>query len=116
MERPTIMWGITPTIEQLKNTLKNGVKIHHKGRQITHADLEIFDLILAMDKHNLNSILKFSGAEKYLDKIRLMRSYDPISVGDVPDPYYGSEKDFQEVFKILDRSIKKLIQNQLIKS
>ena len=28
----------------------------------------------------------------------------------------GSEKDFQEVFEILDRSIQNLIQNQLIKS
>ena len=60
--------------------------------------------------------LKLSDAEKYFDKIKLTRFYDPISVGDVPDPYYGSEKDFQEVFEILDRSIQNLIQNQLIKS
>ena len=108
--------GDNPDHRAIKNALKNGVEIHHKGRQITHADLEIFDLILAMDRHNLNSILKLSGAEKYFDKIKLMRFYDPISVGDVPDPYYGSEKDFQEVFEILDRSIQNLIQNQLIKS
>ncbi len=108
--------GHNPDYRTIKNALKNGVEVHHKGRQIAHADLETFDLILAMDNHNLNSILKLSGAEKYFDKIRLMRSYDPISVGDVPDPYYGSEQDFQEVFEILDRSIKNLIQNQLIKS
>jgi protein-tyrosine-phosphatase len=32
-----------------------------------------------------------------------------MGMGDVPDPYYGSEKDFQIVFDILDRSIHSLI-------
>jgi protein-tyrosine phosphatase len=40
-----------------------------------------------------------------------MRSYDPLGNGDVPDPYYGNEKDFDEVFKILDRSIDSLIKD-----
>ncbi len=35
----------------------------------------------------------------------LMREFDPIGKGDeVPDPYYGGERNFQEVFEILDRA------------
>ena len=35
----------------------------------------------------------------------LMREFDPVGKGEeVPDPYYGGEKKFQEVFEILDRS------------
>ncbi len=40
-----------------------------------------------------------------------MRTFDTKNRGaDVPDPYYGSEKDFQEVFEILDRSVRGLLQ------
>jgi len=38
--------------------------------------------------------------------VEMMRKYDPLGRGHaVPDPYYGTEKDFQEVFEILDRTI-----------
>ena len=42
-------------------------------------------------------------------KIKLMRQFDPHEHGDVPDPYYGGDDDFQVVFDILDRSIENLI-------
>jgi protein-tyrosine phosphatase len=38
-----------------------------------------------------------------------MREFDPHERGDVPDPYYGGEEDFQLVFDILDRSIENMI-------
>jgi protein-tyrosine phosphatase len=34
-----------------------------------------------------------------------MRAFDSQSGDDVPDPYYGGDRGFQEVFEILDRSI-----------
>ncbi len=38
-----------------------------------------------------------------------MRHYDPKGKGEVPDPYYGGEQGFQEVFDILDRSIENFL-------
>jgi protein-tyrosine phosphatase len=102
--------GDTPDPRTIRNALKNGVTIDHLGRQFGSSDFVDFDLILAMDQSNLNNILRVSGADKYVDKLKLMRTWDSINRGaDVPDPYYGNEKDFQEVFDILDRSIKNLI-------
>jgi protein-tyrosine phosphatase len=41
----------------------------------------------------------------------LMRNFDPHGKGhEVPDPYYGGEAGFQEVFDILDRSMDVFIQ------
>jgi protein-tyrosine phosphatase len=104
--------GDPPDSRTLRNALKNGVTIDHAGRQFCEPDFEAFDLILAMDKSNLANILRVPGAERFADKVRLMRSFDTIGTGsDVPDPYYGTEKDFQEVFDILDRSVEKLIES-----
>ena len=34
---------------------------------------------------------------------------NPDGPGDVPDPYWGKEEDFQEVFEILDRSVEQFL-------
>lgn len=107
--------GQTPDPRTLKNAQKNGVKLNHLGRQLQETDLQNFDLIFAMDESNLDNIYKLKNAKDHMRKISLMRSHDPEKSGiNVPDPYYGNEKDFQEVFDILDRSIESLL-NELVK-
>jgi len=100
--------GNWPDPRTIRSANKNNVPINHIARQLTRADLQKFDLILAMDKNNLKGVLNLASDEEQ-SKIKLMRSYDPQGEGDVPDPYYGNEKDFDEVFAILNRSIEKLI-------
>jgi protein-tyrosine phosphatase len=103
--------GDTPDPRTIANARKNGVSIDHLGRQLSAQDLEYFDHIFAMDNSNLRNIQALPNADKYNDKIRLMRDYDPVGTGgEVPDPYYGQERDFQEVFEILDRSAETLIE------
>lgn len=97
--------GDTPDPRTLANASKNGVRIDHCGRQLTVNDLEDFDYILAMDSSNFANIQRLLKDEKHKPKIQMMRDYDPKGKGDVPDPYYGGEKNFQEVFEILDRSM-----------
>jgi protein-tyrosine phosphatase len=102
--------GDNPDPRTIRNALKNGVTIDHTGRQFCQDDFEKFDLILAMDASNLSNIMKVPGATKHKKKIKMMRWYDPhMKDGDVPDPYYGVETDFQEVFDILQRSMKGLV-------
>ena len=46
----------------------------------------------------------------YAEKIWLLRDFDPMAKGaDVPDPYYGGERGFQDVFEIVERSIDQLL-------
>jgi protein-tyrosine phosphatase len=102
----------TPDPRTIANAKKNGVRIDHLGRQLKAHDLEYFDHVFAMDNSNLRNIQHLPNAAEYSEKIRLMRDYDPVGTGgEVPDPYYGQERDFQEVFDILNRSMDSLIES-----
>ena len=104
--------GDPPDTRTIANARKNGVAINHLGRQLCTDDLEKYDYILAMDQSNYQNILKIDNAQQYSGKVALMRSYDPLGKGkEVPDPYYGGESLFQEVFEILDRSMDNFIQH-----
>ena len=70
------------------------------------ADFKNFQYILAMDRRNHGDLLAL--AQKYgfpSDHVLLMRSFegDPASL-DVPDPYYGGQEGFDEVYHILHRA------------
>jgi protein-tyrosine phosphatase len=96
--------GDRPDHRTIRNAEKNGVLIDHLGRQLCEEDFEKFDDIFVMDRSNFNNAARIAGVHK--SKLRLMRAFDPNGTDEeVPDPYYGEEKDFQKVFEILERSI-----------
>jgi protein-tyrosine phosphatase len=98
--------GDDPDPRTIANAKKNGVQILHKGRQLSEADLAYYDYVLAMDESNHANIMRLKNAKAHAEKIMLMRVFDPEGKGkEVPDPYYGTERNFQEVFDILDRTI-----------
>ncbi|HMQ00739.1 MAG TPA: low molecular weight phosphotyrosine protein phosphatase, partial [Cyclobacteriaceae bacterium] len=102
--------GDPPDIRTLKNAHKNGINIIHLGRQFSPQDFTEFDMLLAMDKSNLYNIKKHDMSGVYEAKIKLMRAFDAHGhMEDVPDPYFGGESGFQEVFEILDRSTHALL-------
>jgi protein-tyrosine phosphatase len=97
--------GGSPDPRTIANALKNGLAIDHCGRQLTANDINDFDYILAMDRSNYNNILAMLTNETHGNKIRMMREFDPVGNGEVPDPYYGGEHNFQDVFDILNRTM-----------
>jgi protein-tyrosine phosphatase len=101
--------GDSPDPRTIKNALRNGIEIVHRGRQLSKRDLTDFDWIFAMDKGNLEIILSYTQSESERSKVKLIRDFDPVKSGNVPDPYHGTEVDFQEVFLILDRTIDNLL-------
>lgn len=106
--------GEQPDHRTISVAQKHGVQIYHHCRQLNQNDFQEFDLILAMDENNRKSIIA-KGGDSTKSKIWLMREFDPILGDEVPDPYHGQEKEFQEVYEILDRSIEHLIQYLLDK-
>lgn len=60
------------------------------------------DLVLALDTGHLRALRALAPDEASLDKIRLLRSFDPDAVAeddlDVADPYYGDRRDFEITF------------------
>lgn len=101
--------GDPPDERTQANARKNGITITHRGRQLSNEDLEQFDFILAMDRSNYAHILRLPEAKRYSHKVQLMRAFDPSDQDDVPDPYYGGERGFQEVFEILDRTTEQFL-------
>lgn len=97
--------GDSPDPRTIANAKKNGLRIDHCGRQLSKKDLQEFDYILAMDSSNYRNIAAVMEDEAHAGKIKMMRDFDPSGRGDVPDPYFGGEEGFQEVFQILNRSL-----------
>tara|TARA_R100000005_G_C4991711_1_gene199033 strand:+ start:231 stop:716 length:486 start_codon:yes stop_codon:yes gene_type:complete len=106
--------GEQPDRRTIKNALANGVRLNHQGRQFTVQDFNDFDYIVAMDSSNVQNIEKLR-PEGNSKQILLVRSFDELSMNrNVPDPYYGGENGFQEVFNILDRSIEGLVNHVVL--
>lgn len=102
--------GEPPDERTLRNARKNGVTIRHAGRQLNVADLDEYDYVYAMDNNNYHAIARLSNGARPKAQIGMIRDFDPVlKGGEVPDPYFGGERGFQDVFEMLDRSIENLI-------
>lgn len=101
--------GQSPDPRTIASATRNGIAIDHCGRQLCADDFERFDLIMAMDSSNYRNILAVLNDQSHVRKVRLMREFDPAGNGDVPDPYFGGEKGFEEVFQLLDRTMERFI-------
>jgi protein-tyrosine phosphatase len=82
-----------------------GVVLEGTARRVTPEDFERFDLLLAMDGENLRELRRVAANERQREKVRLLREFDPAGEGrgdlDVPDPYYGADGGFEEVFELV---------------
>ena len=104
--------GQQPDCRTIAVAQKHQVPIDHLCRQLNISDFSTFDRIMAMDESNRKNIL-WKGGEGAKEKVWLMRAFDPKGGEEVPDPYHGGEKDFEEVYQILNRSIDSLIRELL---
>jgi len=70
-----------------------------RARQVSGADFDRFDLILAMDRQNLADLRALAPAEP---RAKLHLFLEPIGGGDVPDPYYT--RDFNGTLDLIERA------------
>ena len=89
---------------------RRGVVISGSARQISAKDFDHFDYLLAMDSQNLRDLQRVTphGARA---ELRLLRAFDPASEAEapVPDPYYGGQEGFDEVFDICEAACNGLL-------
>lgn len=103
--------GQAPHHFSQKVSLLHGIDIsQQKCRQFKSEDMTHFDLIYAMDQSNYATIRKMSGVNWDEQKVDLiLNELYPSQNKEVPDPWYGGEAGFHEVFELLDKACDKII-------
>jgi protein-tyrosine phosphatase len=86
------------------------IAILHRARQFTAADLEHFDLVIAMDRDNLASIRRMMGSRD-TPRVELLRAFDASAPegAEVPDPYAGGPAGFDHVLDLCERACRGLV-------
>jgi protein-tyrosine phosphatase len=76
-----------------------------RSRPFDAADFERYDLILAMDAHNLAELIK-RRPEGARARVQLLLDYAPGLQGqDVPDPYYGPAAGFDRALELIEQGV-----------
>ena len=96
--------GHPPDSRMIETAKNNGVPIDElRGRQFKVEDFDVFDRIIVMDKSNSDNVRKVARDEKDVRKIEMFLDLThPGKDLDVPDPYFGGDEGFQDVFDMLD--------------
>lgn len=87
-----------------------GIAIPHRARQLVAADLDRFDLLVAMDASNLAKIRTLVGT-RAAPEVHLLRAFDPAAPpgAEVPDPYAGGEDGFHHVLDLCEAACRPLL-------
>lgn len=104
--------GNKPDIRSIEIAEKHNLDISdQRARQFNTNDFNIYDKIYAMDNDNYSKIISLAENQKEIDKVDLIlnESY-PNQYKSVPDPYYGGEKGFENIFHLLNNACEKIIE------
>jgi protein-tyrosine phosphatase len=102
--------GDLPDHRTRKNAESHGLTLTHRCRKLHGEDFSVFDYIVAMDDYNMTNIQSISYRATNIHQPEevcfLYRRFDSevnSITSEVPDPYYGEEKDFENVYQIVSR-------------
>ena len=98
--------GQNPDPRSVENAKKKGLDISKlKARQFSRADFDRFDHIYVMDISNYNDVMELARDDQDRKKVELiLNALYPDSNMSVPDPYYGGDHGFDNVFMLLDNA------------
>lgn len=110
--------GQSPHHLSQKVAKKHGVDISAQiARDFTKQDFECYDKIYVMAADVLRDVKHISGSSFYAEKIDyfLNESYPGQNL-DVPDPWYGEEDGYDEVYELIDRTCTRIVENYFSKT
>ena len=89
---------------------KHGIEITSRAREFVAEDFNDFDYILVMDDSNYRNVLSLASSKEDEQKVFKLRYFDDeiYKNEDVPDPYYGGDAGFENVYQMVMRSCKNL--------
>lgn len=105
--------GELPDHRSIAIAKKNGIDIsNQRARKFIANDFNEFDLIYAMDIENYYNICSLSTNKSNLLKVKLiLNEINPLKDLSVPDPYYGGDYGFENVYEMLDKACSIITKN-----
>lgn len=105
--------GEAPDLRMQATAKKNGTDLSFlRARQFVKSDFHDFDLIYVMDKSNLKNVLALASSDQDRQKVKLiLNELNPSANDEVPDPYFGGQSGFDQVYALLDEATDKIINN-----
>lgn len=89
--------GSQPDKRMIATAFEHGIDISNlSARQFQADDFDLFDVIFAMDSSNYRNIISLAKDDNDKQKVKMM-----LENSNVPDPYYGGDKEFEHVYKLL---------------
>ena len=82
-----------------------------RARQISPADFDAFDLIVAMDDANLDDALAMAPNGSKARCVKLLDFAPASGLSAVPDPYYGGEDGFDQVLDLVEQGVDGLLRH-----
>ena len=106
--------GAAPDARAIQAAQRRGIDLAGlRARQVIADDFAKFDWVLAMDEQNLADLRRIAPAHSH-QRIKLMMDFAPeLGVRNVPDPYYGSARGFEEVLDLLQAASEGLLADLL---
>lgn len=107
--------GQAPDARMRATAREMGLSIDNlQARQFTKNDFKEFDLIFVMDKSNYANVISLAESAEERKKVHLMlNELYPNKDLEVPDPYFGGDQGFIEVYNLLDEATNALIEKRL---
>ncbi|MVO10381.1 low molecular weight phosphotyrosine protein phosphatase [Flavobacterium sp. TP390] len=98
--------GQLPDKRSIAIAKKYGIDItDQRAQHFTAKHFEQFDFIYAMDMSNYKNILQLAPDSEAKAKVKLiLNELFPNENVEVPDPYYGGEEGFENVYQMLDKA------------
>ncbi|NLU69604.1 low molecular weight protein-tyrosine-phosphatase [Streptomyces sp. HNM0574] len=93
----------------------SGYELTHSARQFAPDWFTRHDLVVALDEGHQRELRAMAPLAEDADRIRLLRSYDPAATPDggfgldVPDPYYGGRRGFEECLELVEAAVPGLL-------
>lgn len=108
--------GKSPDHRSIATAKGKGLDIsNQKCRQFELSDFDNFDIIYVMDQSNYENVAKLARDTEDIAKVKLiLQDSQSSTIKEVPDPYWGNEEDFEDVFSLLDEACEKISYNLTI--
>jgi protein-tyrosine phosphatase len=86
---------------------RRGYRTGHAAAQLAHEHAGA-DLLVALDSGHARALRRLV---RDPDRVRLLRSFDPDADADpdVPDPYYGADRGFDDVLDMIEAAMPGMI-------